>query len=181
MWTDNNQVFPKKAKCISWLLERWQKRRGLDTNQSQKIFSSSCECFPSLMPSQNPSLTNMTGQSLVWMTTSRHKIPVQGEKVTYTEREWARVREREREHALWMHSEQALNCSLENGVGICIVKDLRRARRGTLTSSLWAEESHINCSRGWLPSLSMGFRLHFQVKYQVWLRQLNTYLRHCPL
>lgn len=74
---------------------------------------------------------------------------------------------------------EALYCSLDNGAGICIVKGPRRKRWGTLTGSLWGEESCINCSERRLPSLSMGLRLQFQVKYQVWIQKLNTYLGYC--
>lgn len=76
----------------------------------------------------------------------------------------------------------AYNCSLENGRGICIVKGLRGERWGTLTSSLWAEDSHINCSAGRLPSLSMGFMSAVPGEIpQPWIQQLNTYLTYCSL
>lgn len=142
--------------------------------QSLNIFDS-CECFPCLMPQQNLSLTDMTGQSVCeWQQVITRSL--------------SRVKKLHR-HLLWEPAgkmpfectAEALNCSVENGMGICIVKSLRTERWGTLTSSLWEEESHINCGGGRLPSLSMGLLLQFQVKYQVWIQQLNAYLRYCSI
>lgn len=112
----------------------------------------------------------------LWATTSHHRIPVQGEKVTYTSAL------RERGKRLLNAQRRPLTLSLENGGGICIVKGLRGERWGTLTSSLLAEESHINCSEGRLPSLSMGFMVAVPGEIpQAWIQQLNTYLWYCSL
>ena len=116
----------------------------------------------------------------LWATTSHHKIPVQGEKVTYTSAE--SEREREEGGCLLNVQRRPLTPRLENGEGICIVKGLRGERWGTLTSSLWAQESHINCSAGRLPSLSMGFTCAVPGEIpQAWFEQLNTYLSYCSL
>lgn len=105
------------------------------------------------------------------MTTSHHRIPVKGWKVTYTS-----ALNESMENMPFECAAEALNYNLENGAGIWIVKGLRRERWGTLTGSLWEEESRINCSKGRLPSLSMGLRLQFQVKYQVWMNSTTKYL-----
>lgn len=147
-----------QSRCIS---SHWDMlRRRISLNKSLHISElNSCECSPRIMPQQNTSLTNMAGRSFCeWQQViTRFLSRV---KKLHTHLLWERGGKLPFECAA-----AAFYCSLENGVGICIVKGLRGARWGTLTSSLWAEESHINCSRGRLPSLSMGFRLQFQVKY----------------
>lgn len=148
-------------------LERLQRRSSLDTTQPPNITDSAqiiLWMFSLLNTITKHEPDKYDRPICLWATTSHHKIPVQGEKVTYTS--VARVRGRDREGKMPFECVvEAFNCSPENSEGICIVKSLRGERWGTLTSSLWAEESHINCSAGRQPSLSMGFRLQCQVKY----------------
>ncbi len=66
--------------------------------------------------------------------------------------------------------------------GFVLWKGLRGERWGTLTSSLWEQESHINCSIGRLPSLSKAFRRQVPGEIaQARIKQLNTYLMYCSL
>lgn len=144
------------SQTKSYSSDRLQWSSSLDTNQSLNVTDSAQIILWTLsllnaITKHEPEKYDRT--ACLWATTSHHKIPVQGEKVTYTSA------------AFWIEASEAFNCSLENGGGICIVKGLRGERWGTLTSSLWAEESHINCSAGRLPLLSMGLRQQCQVKY----------------